>query len=170
MIDFMLGGVIGLIVGFVLSLVLAKFKPDEKTKKLKQLENEQAQYRKQVDDHFVNSAILFKGLTDQYRDVYRHIATGADELCSEEAKALHIEMAETALLKQTPDSHSTPNAQEKPKTVQPKTSNKASELKQNGDKNKSSSTLESDDTVPLASEVEMSAEAATELKTKTPKK
>ncbi|MGB0239038.1 MAG: ZapG family protein [Cycloclasticus sp.] len=94
--DLIWGVVIGAIFGFCLSALFKKV--NNSSSKIKELEAEHAKYRKQVDDHFVNTAVLFKGLTDQYRDVYRHIANGAGELCSDEAKALQVDMEETALL------------------------------------------------------------------------
>lgn len=147
-IDLMLGVIIGLIVGVAASLLLRK--SNDGSSKIKQLEEKHATYRKQVDDHFVNTAVLFKGLTDQYRDVYRHIASGAGELCSEEAKAIQIDLEETALLAQSSNTKSADVAKAEPESIIKEEMH--SELEEN------------DDDVPLAGEVEMSSDIANEIK------
>ena len=62
-IDLMLGVLIGLILGLIGAFMYLKFKGDNAAS-IEQLKEEHANYRKQVDDHFVNTATLFKGLTD----------------------------------------------------------------------------------------------------------
>ena len=67
MIDLMLGVLIGLIIGSAVTAMFFKYKGGDAST-LKNLKAEHEQYRKQVDNHFVNTSILFKGLTDQYRE------------------------------------------------------------------------------------------------------
>lgn len=151
-IELVLGVVIGAVFGFCLSLLLKK--GSDHGLKIKELEAEHEKYRKQVDDHFVNTGVLFKGLTDQYRDVYRHIASGAGELCSEEAKALHIDLEEPALL-------------EKPNVnvgVAEKSSVKGEAILNTAQKVDSNAEDQRDDEFPLATEVEISADIAEEIK------
>ena len=50
-------------------------------------------YRRQVKDHFRQTAGLFEEMTDRYREVYRHLAAGAMELCDEQPPALRLEPA-----------------------------------------------------------------------------
>lgn len=141
-----LGVIIGLIFGAALFFALAKFKGTDDASKRKKLEEEYGKYRKKVDDHFVNTAVLLKGLTDQYRDVYRHIASGAGELCSEEAKALQTDLEETALL-----------------AAQPVKKFEASETnKVDHDVKEPEGVTE--DEIPLVSKAEVSAELAEENK------
>lgn len=71
---------------------------EEKIKEIEGLKKEQKEYREKVDSHFVETAELFKDLTDRYRDVYQHMATGADVLCSDEAKQLQADMSDSGLL------------------------------------------------------------------------
>ena len=131
---------------------------DRGSAKVKELKAEHEQYRKKVDDHFVNTAVLFKGLTDQYRDVYRHIASGAGDLCSDEAKALQVDMEETALLAQSTgvvdedpiDSNKEPTVEDEPLVD-------ADETKQQKPVS---------DEVPLAGESELPADLVEELKNK----
>ncbi|MEO1888655.1 MAG: DUF1043 family protein [Cycloclasticus sp.] len=149
-IDMMLGLIIGIIVGFALFYALSKLDKSGDTSRIKELQAEHQQYRKKVDDHFVNTAVLFKGLTEQYRDVYRHIASGAGDLCSEEAKAIQIDLEETALLAQ-PDEE-----------VQ--VAEVAVAAVSEADEKLVAKTVVDEDDVPLASEVEMPADLAEELK------
>ncbi len=150
--DLILGGVVGLLIGIALSLF---FRKGDNTPAVKKLKAEHEKYRKQVDDHFVDTAFLFKGLTDQYRDVYQHIATGVTDLCSEEAKALQVEMQETALLakpenvaeSEKPDVTADVNVRaSKDESAQPE------------------KPVEPEGGIPLASEVELSKDLAEEIK------
>jgi len=97
-VEVILIGLVGLVLGFVLSVLVNKYKAQGSSEKLKELEKEYKDYRQKVDAHFVNTGVLFKGLTEQYRDVYQHISTGANTLCSDEAKALQVKMDEPTLL------------------------------------------------------------------------
>ena len=146
----------GLVLGFGLSMLLDYFKDGSSSEEIGQLKAEHEVYRKKVDDHFVNSAVLFKGLTEQYRDVYRHIADGAGDLCSDEAKALQVDLDEPMLLGQAEEkSASTPdNGNE--------VNDASHDVVPSNDDN--------EDDTPLASEVEVSAEVVEELKRQAAKK
>lgn len=169
-IDLILGVVIGTVFGFCLSLLIKK--GNDGSSKIKELEAERETYRKKVDDHFVNTAVLFKGLTDQYRDVYRHIASGAGELCSEEAKALHIDLEETALLANPVEEVEV--AEESTPVVSKETSAKDESFEDSRQsveiEEPNGGSINDDDEIPLASEVEMSADIAEEIKSQAGKK
>ncbi len=152
-IDLGLGLLIGMVFGFFTSLLFNKMSKGSDSKKVKKLTAEHEQYRKKVDDHFVNTATLFKGLTDQYRDVYRHIASGAGELCSEEAKANQIDLEETALLAQPPK-------------VGEQIVDAAKVAKVSDVTEEPSNSPASEEKVPLAGEAELPAELRDELKNK----
>ncbi|MBQ0724023.1 MAG: DUF1043 family protein [Cycloclasticus sp.] len=153
--DLIIGLVIGLIGGGFLTLWFNKDRSSTNAKKIEELEAEREKYHKQVDDHFVNTAVLFKGLTDQYRDVYRHIASGAEQLCSEDAKALHIHLEENVLLTKEPES-----------TVDPK-EDEPQNKEAIDDKPIVKPKLKDDDEgFPLASEVEMSVDTAETIRNK----
>lgn len=81
-----------------LSVYLALKLTASKSSAVVKLEQEHTKYRAEVEEHFVKTAGLFKSLTDQYQDVYQHMAEGADKLCSEEVKALQSGLAEPGLL------------------------------------------------------------------------
>ena len=47
---------------------------------IRALEAEHAQFRGQVNDHFVETAELINRLTDSYKEVFDHLSQGADQL------------------------------------------------------------------------------------------
>jgi uncharacterized membrane-anchored protein YhcB (DUF1043 family) len=51
---------------------------------VQELQRSQAIYREEVSDHFNTTAELIQQMTDSYKDVYQHLANGAQGLCSEE--------------------------------------------------------------------------------------
>ncbi|MEW5008388.1 hypothetical protein A9Q80_03465 [Cycloclasticus sp. 46_83_sub15_T18] len=155
-IELMIGVLIGLGLGFALSSWFSRDKNGVDAEKVQKLETEHEAYRKQVDDHFVNSAVLLKGLTEQYRDVYRHIANGAGDLCSEEAKALQTDLSETALLAETAGTVESVTADEQGGAVESPVDDEPSR--------------QDDNEIPLASEVEVAADIAQELKKQAAKK
>ncbi|MEW5010418.1 MAG: DUF1043 family protein [Cycloclasticus sp.] len=155
-IELMIGVLIGLGLGFALSSWFSRDKNGVDAEKVQKLETEHEAYRKQVDDHFVNSAVLLKGLTEQYRDVYRHIANGAGDLCSEEAKALQTDLSETALLAETAGTVESVTAGEQGGAVESPVDDEPSR--------------QDDNEIPLASEVEVAADIAQELKKQAAKK
>lgn len=164
--DLIIGLVIGLIGGFLLTLWFNKDRSSTNAKKIEELEAEREKYHKQVDDHFVNTAVLFKGLTDQYRDVYRHIASGAEQLCSEDAKALHIHLEENALLTKESEAKVEPKEESKEESKEGAAQNK----KPIDEKPIVRPTLKDDDEdFPLASEVEMSVDTAETIRNKADK-
>ncbi len=46
-----------------------------------ELRDELNDYKAQVNDHFRTTAELFHGVTSQYRELYKHLASSADTLC-----------------------------------------------------------------------------------------
>jgi uncharacterized membrane-anchored protein YhcB (DUF1043 family) len=57
---------------------------------LKQAQQDLADYKKEVETHFEETAGLVNKMTESYRDVYKHLANGAKTLCADEAKAIAI--------------------------------------------------------------------------------
>lgn len=51
---------------------------------VKSLEERHDQYKDDVSDHFNVTADLVQQMTQSYRDVYQHLATGAQDLCTSE--------------------------------------------------------------------------------------
>ena len=76
---------VGLLVG---ALVYKQLKSDEAKvrmleEQLENVEREYESYKDNVHSHFNNTATLLNNLTDSYREVYRHMASGAQALCPE---------------------------------------------------------------------------------------
>lgn len=92
---FILGGLCG---GLMIYFFNDGSSSSDKDKEIDSLRDEHQRYREKVDAHFVETADLFKDLTDRYRDVYKHMAAGADNLCSEEVKQLQADMRNSGLL------------------------------------------------------------------------
>ena len=79
---FALGTIIGLLIAGRLDVSPSKVKDlEEQVRKLKETNSE---YRDSVSDHFSMTAELVQHMTESYRDVYQHLASGAQDLCSGE--------------------------------------------------------------------------------------
>ena len=66
------------------------FAPNQKeiqdlTNQLAEKEASHQEYREQVAEHMAGSARKFGKITQEYRDLYEHLATGAQELCERRA-------------------------------------------------------------------------------------
>lgn len=51
---------------------------------IKSLQDKHSRYRDDVSDHFSTTAELVQQMTESYKDVYQHLALGAQDLCSGE--------------------------------------------------------------------------------------
>lgn len=58
---------------------------------LEEAHEELAQYRGQVNQHFKKTAELFEDMTDRYRAIYQHLASGAQALCEERPQSLQLD-------------------------------------------------------------------------------
>lgn len=58
----------------------------ELTKELESKDNELTQLRSGVDEHFDETARLFSNLTEEYKTLYQHLATGANKLSRSDFK------------------------------------------------------------------------------------
>lgn len=83
-----LTGIGCLIVGIAIGYIVAgrintnPNKLAELEQKLQDLQRNHAHYRDEVSDHFSTTAELVQQMTDSYKDVYQHLASGAQDLCS----------------------------------------------------------------------------------------
>lgn len=77
---------IGIVIGFVIAgrTKAAPSKVTDLEAQLEELQRSNTRYREEVSNHFSMTAELVQQMTDSYRDVYQHLATGAQELCSGE--------------------------------------------------------------------------------------
>jgi len=89
--------IVGGAVGFLLSYLLGV--RDKHAAKLEDelthLKADFNDYRGRVDAHFVETSELFQDMTERYRAVYEHLATGARSLCSEGLRTQRLEVPES---------------------------------------------------------------------------
>ncbi len=77
---------VGIAIGFALAGRTASNpqKISDLEQQLLELQRSHAHYRDEVSEHFSMTAELVQQMTDSYKDVYQHLATGAQDLCSGE--------------------------------------------------------------------------------------
>lgn len=89
-------------IGGVAGYIIARQIKDKRTRQLEQdlevARNELGIYRKDVNRHFLKTSLLFNKLTDDYREIYEHLATGAQSLCSERPGATDLKLPENDIL------------------------------------------------------------------------
>jgi len=76
------GVVIG--VGFAGKLNASPSRIQDLENRIQQLNDTHSEYREGVSEHFGMTAELIQHMTESYREVYQHLAMGAQELCSTE--------------------------------------------------------------------------------------
>lgn len=52
---------------------------------VEQIKQENARFREEVNEHFIQTAELINRLTDSYKEVFDHLSAGAERLVDEEA-------------------------------------------------------------------------------------
>ncbi len=76
---------IGVCIGIIAASRLKNATPARITaleESLLELKTQHQKYRENVGEHFGMTAELVQQMTESYRDVYQHLANGAQELCS----------------------------------------------------------------------------------------
>ena len=82
-----LGGLaLGLVIGMLIAgrLNASPSRIRELEARVRQLTDSHAAYRASVGEHFSTTAELVQHMTESYRDVYQHLANGAQHLCPDE--------------------------------------------------------------------------------------
>lgn len=82
-------GVLGLLVGLLLGGRFMRGGTD--ARKAAEVLEEHERYRQEVTEHFERSAQLFSALTDDYRQLYAHLADGSQKLAEGVPQQLAIE-------------------------------------------------------------------------------
>ncbi|KEA63246.1 hypothetical protein ADIMK_2770 [Marinobacterium lacunae] len=80
-------GLVGIAIGLVLGYLLGRSnssRQQEMASELNAARSELNRYKDEVTEHFETTAELVNGLTEQYRRVHQHLASGAQTLCSSE--------------------------------------------------------------------------------------
>ncbi|NQV68574.1 MAG: DUF1043 family protein [Pseudohongiella sp.] len=79
-----------LAVGIVLGVIFASrlnaspSRVQELENQIRNLKESHGSYRDNVSDHFSMTADLFQHMTESYKEVYQHLASGAQDLCSDD--------------------------------------------------------------------------------------
>lgn len=100
-----IGGVIVFAVGGGAGFFIARQIKDKHTlgleEQLKTAHTQLDEYQGEVNHHFLKTSQLFNKLTDNYREVYEHLATGAQKLCNDKPPAAMLDLPETKILAAT---------------------------------------------------------------------
>jgi uncharacterized membrane-anchored protein YhcB (DUF1043 family) len=92
-----LGVLIGIMLGSIITylLVARNRKTHELQLELNQLTERFTEYRDQVTQHFMRTSELVQEMTRSYRDVYEHLAAGAQNLCGDADERWQLDHRET---------------------------------------------------------------------------
>lgn len=120
-----LTGIVCLAIGVAGGLLLARRIDNTSPGRVEELENRiqelqrfHADYREHVSEHFNTTAELVQQMTDSYRDVYQHLARGAQDLCNEDIANRLLPSADNAMF-----ASNELDALEQPKDYAPKRGN-----------------------------------------------
>lgn len=101
-----LAAFVGAILGSLITLVSLRRKNKGQT--VAGLAQELDEYRDSVSDHFSTTSELFKDLTEKYRDVYNHLATGSEALCKDPIEHGQLEFRPPQALESSADATDIP--------------------------------------------------------------
>jgi len=97
-----MGGAIVFAIGGGAGFFIARQIKDKRTLELEQqllaTQSKLTEYQGEVNRHFLKSSLLFNKLTDNYREVYEHLATGAQKLCNEKPITTALDLPDTKIL------------------------------------------------------------------------
>jgi len=91
-----LGLMVGIVIGSLIVYAIMKPKPGQKT--VSQVQAELDDYKSQVSQHFSTTSELFRQMTENYRSLYQHMATGATSLCDADTVTPELELAAAEML------------------------------------------------------------------------
>ncbi len=94
-----LGLIIGVLVASRLNASPSRIR--ELETQIRQLTDTHAEYKDSVSDHFSMTAELVQHMTESYRDVYQHLASGAQDLCSNEVASKLLPTESDAVFEST---------------------------------------------------------------------
>ncbi len=91
---------IGVAAGFFIAPRFSNSNPEKIVEleiKIQDLQRHHADYREHVSEHFSATADLVHNMTESYRDVYQHLARGAQDLCNEEVAGKLLPSADQSM-------------------------------------------------------------------------
>jgi uncharacterized membrane-anchored protein YhcB (DUF1043 family) len=108
----------GIACGIAVAYLIAG--PGRRTRELQDkcdtLQQEFDGYRDQVGQHFLKTAELVQKMTDSYRDVYEHLASGSESLCKEPVDTPKLDIPSHPTLASASDD-AEPSGRNKPEKV-----------------------------------------------------
>ena len=118
-----LGAIGFLAVGGALGFWLARFRMRGDVARADEVREQFDDYRREVTQHFGRTAEHFKAIGREYRELYEHMAGGADSLCDREAVDVKLSFAPKAILESIAEEQQEPEvprdfAQDEPPTVE----------------------------------------------------
>ncbi len=104
-------GAIGLLAaGAGLGFWLAQWRMRGESTKADEVQQQFDDYRREVTQHFGQTAEHFKAIGREYRELYEHMAGGADSLCDREAVDVKLSFAPKAILESIAEEPQEPEA------------------------------------------------------------
>ena len=107
-----LGAVGFLAIGAGLGYWLAQLRTRSETARADEVRQEFEEYQRKVTQHFGQTAEHFRAIGREYRDLYEHMASGADSLCDRDAANVKLSFTPKAILESI--------AEEQPETAAPR--------------------------------------------------
>lgn len=105
-----LGGVGLLAAGAGLGYWLAQRRLDGKSARAEEIERQFDDYRRNVTEHFGRTAEHFQAIGREYRELYEHMASGAESLCEREPHDAKLSFAPQAILESIEEARREPGA------------------------------------------------------------
>src|SRR5210317_1411649 len=104
-------GAIGLLAaGTGLGYWLAQLRARGESARANEVRQEFEDYRREVTQHFGQTAEHFRAIGREYRELYEHMTGGADSLCDREAVDVKLSFAPTAILESIAEEQQEPEA------------------------------------------------------------
>ena len=98
-----LGAVALVVAGGALGFWLAQVRMRGETARADEVREQFDDYRREVTQHFGRTAEHFKAIGREYRELYEHMASGADSLCDREAVDVKLSFAPKSILESIAD-------------------------------------------------------------------
>jgi len=88
----------GIVVGGIVAMLLTgnNRRAEQLQQELDRLQNELDDYRGQVSRHFMRTSELVQQMTQSYREVYEHLASGSQQLCKNTIETPRLDIPEQA--------------------------------------------------------------------------
>lgn len=101
--------VVGVVIGVVFSSRLnsSASRVLELENQIRDIKDNHLTYKNNVSEHFSLTADLVQHMTESYRDVYQHLASGAQDLCSNEVASKLLPAGSDAVFDSNEDSETT---------------------------------------------------------------